>query len=64
MNTLMILRNILLSDELNYLLRIKKPYSEQKSNLNLKNYRFSEKAGISMISQWATFPVLNVLSVN
>ena len=33
-------------------------------NLNLKNYRFSEKAGISLTSQWATYPVLNVLSVN
>ena len=54
MNLLMILRNILFSDELNYLLRIKEPYFEQKSNLNAKNYRFSEKAGISMISQWTT----------
>ena len=34
------------------------------SNLNVKNYRFSEKAGISMISQWTTYPILNVLSVN
>ena len=46
MNALMILRNILLSDQLNYLLRIEEPYFEQKSKLNLKNYRFSEKTGI------------------
>ena len=64
MNVLMILRNILFSDELNHLLRIEEPYFEQKSNLNVKNYRFSEKAGISMISQWTTYPILNVLSVN
>ena len=30
------------------------------SNLNLKNYRFSEKSGISLISQWATYPIFNL----
>ena len=34
------------------------------SNLNLKNYRLSEKVGISLMSQWAICPILNVLSVN
>ena len=34
------------------------------SNLNLKNYRLSEKVGISLLSQWAIYPILNVLSVN
>ena len=33
------------------------------SNLNLKNFRLSEKVGISL-SQWAIYPILNVLSVN
>ena len=34
------------------------------SNLNLNNYKFSEKAGILLISQWTTYPIIDVLSVN
>ena len=45
-------------------LRAEKMFTFSISNLNLKNYRFSEKSGISLISQSATYPILNVLSVN
>ena len=45
-------------------LRAEKMFTLYISNLNLKNYRLSEKVGISLLSQWAIYPILNVLSVN
>ena len=45
-------------------LRAEKMFTLYISNLNLKNYSPSEKVGISVMSQWAIYPILNVLSVN